>query len=483
MVACVLSINSVAYNRVDFNQIGEWGTGPYNDFVVNGNYAYVAAGFGGIEILDISNPASISKVGSFCPGEEFLLVDMHGGNLLACSPIGKQIVMLNVTDPSNPIVLDSVDFVGNPMDFTVWNDTMYVAEGCDEGIRTGSVLSFELTPSGFIFQSRIPGDFATAIDVNDKWIAVGGMNGLTLYDRTSGIVSSSLSKVNKTVNAKLSEPSFHQVILMQDAVCQYQRGYVAICPIVDGVLGDFVSLSYGGTVMDDPSDPLFSGYRRRAALVGNYLYFADSTGLAVADLSDRVAPQIVKQWEFDANASSVVLSGDTVWVTRFLEGIECWNIGDMQNPVLMGQYDHSQSITDIAFENGRLGFSDEWGRPWQGLGVLDVSDPVNISLLGRYEYAYFGLGQIGSPIAMDGDYLYQRKGSYLKAYDISDPSNISEVGNIQDSCSSSFVDLQVDNGKAYRAELFSWLSMADVSDPANPYWYKSCWEPSDRAAM
>lgn len=49
---------------IEIIKIGEWGTGPYIDTFIQGNYAYCAASEAGLDIIDITNPSIPKKVGN-----------------------------------------------------------------------------------------------------------------------------------------------------------------------------------------------------------------------------------------------------------------------------------------------------------------------------------------------------------------------------------------------------------------------------------
>lgn len=75
--------------------------------------------------------------------------------------------------------------------------------------------------------------------------------------------------------------------------------------------------------------------------------------------------------------------------------------------------------------------------------------------------------------AIAGDYLYVARGADLNVFDISDPSNPSQVGNFHDSCS--FESIDVLESEGYLTQVQLWcspnpdnFSLFDLSDPTNP---------------
>ncbi len=64
----VLSLGGTVPKRVDLlERVGSWpgyGRGPVMDLALEGGYAYLALGEGGLQVLDVSNPAGPVRVGS-----------------------------------------------------------------------------------------------------------------------------------------------------------------------------------------------------------------------------------------------------------------------------------------------------------------------------------------------------------------------------------------------------------------------------------
>ena len=46
-------------------EVGSWDTGTGRRVAVSGTYAYVAAGGGGLRVIDVSDPAHPTEVGSY----------------------------------------------------------------------------------------------------------------------------------------------------------------------------------------------------------------------------------------------------------------------------------------------------------------------------------------------------------------------------------------------------------------------------------
>jgi len=99
---------------------------PY-DIYVSGNYAYVSNS-GGLQILDVSNPASPSLVGSCnTPGSAG---DIHlNGNTIYIANGSTGLQAVDISIPSNPYLAGSYDTSGYASAVFAGNDYVYLADG------------------------------------------------------------------------------------------------------------------------------------------------------------------------------------------------------------------------------------------------------------------------------------------------------------------------------------------------------------------
>jgi hypothetical protein len=82
-------------------KIGEWGTGNYLDVVVQNNYAYCAAGYAGLDIIDITSASLPKKIGNYnTPGQATKVFVMGNYAYVADSREGLQVI--DVSNPYSP---------------------------------------------------------------------------------------------------------------------------------------------------------------------------------------------------------------------------------------------------------------------------------------------------------------------------------------------------------------------------------------------
>ena len=99
------------------------------NFVIDGNRAVIAAKLHGLSIVDISDPANISELGSYYVSLFSARAVYVKGDTAYVAGGAKGLVALNISDPSNISVLSSYDSPGISNDIAVNGDTAYVADG------------------------------------------------------------------------------------------------------------------------------------------------------------------------------------------------------------------------------------------------------------------------------------------------------------------------------------------------------------------
>ncbi|UCH93281.1 MAG: hypothetical protein JSV88_23795, partial [Candidatus Aminicenantes bacterium] len=90
--------------NLNITKIGEWGTGYYSDVFVQNNYAYCAAGYAGLDIIDIRKASNPQRVGNYDTPDKAKKVYVTGNYAyVADSREGLQII--DVSNPSSPVLV------------------------------------------------------------------------------------------------------------------------------------------------------------------------------------------------------------------------------------------------------------------------------------------------------------------------------------------------------------------------------------------
>ena len=120
-------------NPRNLEVIGSYNSGgEYYHIDVVKNLVYCAKSTDGIEILDISSPAEPVKVGEFNNGHGLHFITVHDQIAFLCDSDQKQTLCLNISDPSNIIELNKLEWQARKMEFI--NEIGYIGYFLDSGL-------------------------------------------------------------------------------------------------------------------------------------------------------------------------------------------------------------------------------------------------------------------------------------------------------------------------------------------------------------
>jgi hypothetical protein len=258
-------------------EIGQFSDGGLAQAVyISGDYAYVADGTDGLEIIDISDPENPTQVGQFDNGGVAYGVVVSGIiAYVADGPDGLEIV--NLTDPENPtLIAQYINGTADANDVVVSGDYAYVADGAD-GLEIVDISNSSNPQRVGHFDD---GGVANAV--------VKSGNYIYLADGTDG-----LEIINVTISTNPTQ------------IGQFDDGGVA-----------------NGLVKS-----------------GSYIYLADGTdGLEIIDVFDLENPSEIGQFYDGGVANDVVYSGGYAYVADGSDGFEIVGVSDPSEPYLAGQF-------------------------------------------------------------------------------------------------------------------------------------------------
>ncbi len=261
----------------------------------------------------------------------------------------------------------------------------------------------------------------------------------------------------------------------------------------------YVADHLGGLYVIDISDPEnpyeignldTPGLTEHVFVSGNFAYVAEDRnyighvqgGLRIIDISD---PENLVETGYFAtyfDGYRVCVSGDYAFLALTQGddgGIIAIDVSDPENPDSVGYYNTYDTsnivISDtLAFVLG-LGWN---GNDARYLFVLDISNPENIE-----EVEVLELENLGSDGLFKLDeFLYSTAGpNDLTIYNVSDPADISVVGRYSRVGWGSSKSIYVADGFAYMAG--SDFRILDVSDPSEPYENSLFWDHWEALAV
>jgi len=360
--------------------------------------AYVADSNGGLQILDVSNPASPSPLSSYATGDARDVQVV--GTIAYVGDCSNGLVTVDVSDPSNPTPIGSSNSEWCGERVAVSGDHAYVGEG-ERGL--------------FILDVSNP---ASPVE-------------LGIYERPSAImdafVGNATALTSSSLPASKTEGSYGYitgmdrlwVVGMDDPANPDVLGYCdlqasswennALFVSTDAGTGDtlvFVAEpGYGMEIFNvsDPLTPTLSGQYPVADattndvfVVGNYAYVATSNGsdgwLRIVDVSDPTSPTQVVSYATPGDARRVSVENSIAYVVDGAAGLRLIDVSSPAAPVELGHVDPPTGAqTDAVFVDGDRAYmgsnetSSETSACW--FQVVDVSNPASPTVLDSYQAA------------------------------------------------------------------------------------------------
>jgi hypothetical protein len=497
-------------------------TDPLPDAVVRGvavvdNYAYVAGGYGGLRVVDISDPFNPIEVGSCdTPGRALSVAIAGDYAYVADGETGLRV--MDISTRCSPIEVGFFDTSGQARSVAVAEGYAYVAD-FREGLRVVDIseptsptevgacdttawavdvtvigsYGYVATAGGLSVVDVATPDHPTQVGFCDTFRGTGGVAVSGSY----AYVTESLTGLRVVDVSVPSEPT-------EVGFCDMSGS-----PTDVAVAGGYAFVSGGAglrvTDVSTPDHPTEVGsYEtprcpRGISVTGGHAYLADyGLGLAVLDVSTPTDPVAVGFLYALWTSESIAVAGDYSFLADGDAGVQVVNVSTPSNPMWLGACDtpgHAQGVgaagnyayvadygeglrvVDISGIPTEVGACDTPGYAWDvavsgsyayvadydgGLRVVDVSVSTSPTEVGACD----ALG-LAKDVVIAEDYAYVAVGSRgLRVVDITTPSNPTEVG--QCDTPGHALGVAVAGNYAYVADAWEGLRVVDVSMPSDP---------------
>lgn len=219
---------------------------------------------------------------------------------------------------------------------------------------------------------------------------------------------------------------------------------------------------------------------------GSYAYLANSfAGVRILDLSDLTNITTVGKWldeEFvpfpvpitkqRSNTQDMIVQGSLMYVADGEFGFKIVNVSDPTNPVKIGEFfDDIMHPDNKALNPSSSGVQISGSLAYvadgtDGLEIFDISDPSNITKVGQ---AYDGSGRARG-LFYDNNTSLVYVADFddgIEIIDVSDPTNPVEIGQFYDD-SGKATSVWVTENRCFSADTIDGLELIDVTDPTNP---------------
>jgi hypothetical protein len=266
--------------------VGSWDHLTYAySLTIVGNYAYVADGRSGLQIIDISNPLTPTLKGNY-------------------------------------------DTSGFAYDVQVVGNSAYVAD-YDSGLQIIDI-SNPLTPT-LKGNYDAPSSGAYGVQIVDNYAYVAdGRSGLQIIDISNPLTPSLKGNYDTSGFA-----SGVQVIGNYAYVADYDSGLQIIDisnPLAPTLKGNYNT----------------SGFAYDVQVIGNYAYVADyDSGLQIIDISNPLTPTIKGNYNTSGFATGVQVLGNYAYIADVNSGLQIIDISNPLTPTLKGNYDTSGFATGV----------------------------------------------------------------------------------------------------------------------------------------
>jgi len=242
--------------------------------------------------------------------------------------------------------------------------------------------------------------------------------------------------------------------------------------VVDQTLGDLRIFD-----VTDPVNPFQVnttpltglGGCRGCDIGGRYLFVSDQNGnMHIVDVIDKSNPTLVSTTAIAGTPRGIKVNGSTVYVTGndSAQGLISIDVTDVNNPVVLDTFNTTSAARtefDIVGEIAYLPISVV-----DRIRLIDISDPSNM-----FEISNINPGGDIFAVKIQGRYAYASTeiDGEFQIYDISDPNNVSDtpIGAVQTAVGASNRVAEITGNFAYVADAFNdSLYVIDISDPTNP---------------
>jgi len=406
------------------------------------NYAYVADGSSGLQIIDISDPANPSIIGAYdTTGYAEGVYVKENYAYVADRSSGLQII--DISDPANPSIIGACDTTGYAEDVYVKENYAYVAD------RSSGLQIIDITdPANPIIIGSCDTRSAYGVYVKENYAYVAD------YDSGLQIID-------------ISDPANPSIIGAYDTT-----GYAYSVYVKENYA--YVAYRYSGLqIIDitDPANPTIIGSCDTnnawdVYVKENYAYVADrDSGLQIIDITDPANPIIIGMDTPDA-ALGINVKENYAYVADGISGLQIIDITDPANPSIIGSYDTGYA-NDVYVKENYAYVADNAS----GLQIIDISDSANPTIIGFCDTPDYALG-----VYVKENYAYVAyRYSGLQIIDITEPANPSIIG----ACYTPGIplDVYVKENYAYVADGISGLQIIDITDPANPIIIGACDTP------
>jgi hypothetical protein len=371
----------------------------YGSVALSGHYAYIAAFFSGLIVLDISDPAKPAFVSSFgLPGVAISLA-ISGSYVYLGTSLG--MIVLDISNPASPVEIGSFITGTGVFRIGIAGDLAYLVDGFGLRILNITDPTAPIGVGAYLFGGNglIIGGIALSMPL--------------VYMAASDFI---ILDVSHPAN-----PSAVWISTDTKPVTGYAATLVGSYLYITDWTLNILDISTPEKPVLVSSTPTDFGYI--SAVSGSYAYCAGGSGVNIVDISNPITPTLVGEYTLEG-VTRIVIDGDLAYVASsgtcsragcYGGGLSVLDVADPTNPVSLGFYQVDGANWNVA-EAGGFAYlsSPDMTR------LFDVRNSENILLMRTYPgWMIF---------YVDREHAYAETSDYLLILDLSDPANPRQVG-------------------------------------------------------
>ncbi len=299
-------------------------------YVATNQVLYIATGLGGLEIWNLSNVNSPSRIGFLYTSDRAYGVVVIGSYAyIADGGAGIQIV--NISNPANPVLIGSCNTPGTAYKIDVVGSYAYVADG-PSGIR---IINVANPANPYETGSLVTPGWARGIYVVGNYAYVA--------DDYYGLrVINIANPVNPVEVGYYDTPGYSYGVFVAGS-------YAYVADFSEGL--QIININ-------NPANPVLvgsyntAGSARSVFVTGSYAYVADdNNGLVIIDVSNPTNPVLVGNLSSSGWTCDVTVVGSYCYMADGSGGLRVINVNNPYSPYEVGHY----QTPDYAFGLAALG--------------------------------------------------------------------------------------------------------------------------------
>ncbi len=457
--------------------------------VYSNGYAYVACGYAGLIVFDVSDPINPVRVGGYdTDGFAKALAMQSNKVFVADDRFGLQIV--DVTDPSSPVLAGKYATSGSCYDIAVSGQYAYLAA------YSSGMLVFDIgNPSSprqvASYNANVTRAYGIAVNGTYAYVA-DYTNGLKIIDVSAPanpVLAGSYPVPGQSRDVAVLDGYAYvaaytnglQIINVNNpAVPVYTGGYETKYSYGISVEGFFVYLAnsgYGVEIIDvsNPAAPdssgVFNGYTGSAngvfATDGKVYVANDYGGIQIVDVSAPTLPALLGSYDTHRYAYDVAVKGSYAYLAAYRDGLITVDISDPNAPVIVAT-NKEWATYPYAYRLDISGDTLYVAANFDGLVVYNLANPALPSFVTKYDFVSSGYIR---DVKVSGNHVFcvnsdSSSTNTLGVVNVSDPAHPFYVGGYKTGGSAYGIDVQ--GQYAYLASYTNGLQIFDVSTPSTP---------------